>query len=549
MKAVTCIMPTADRRRFVPAAIQLFLEQDYENKELLVVDDGADRVDDLIPRHRQIRYMQLPQRAKLGTKRNLACEAARGEIIVHWDDDDWNAPWRLRYQVEALERDRLDLCGLDRVMFVDGAAGRAWEFVQPQVAVPWICGATLCYRKAFWQRNPFPDIHLGEDSRFIFSARGAAVGVLEDNRFFVARIHGANSHPKRPRDGRWKPMPILWLRSVVGCDWDEYFGGDGLPLPAPERKKETALITAASGIGDILRVTPLIRAVHRLGFDVDVLIRPDDPAAPELLHGRREIRRVFVCQYARTRADPRPVPEIAKQTYDIASFTLLSAPLRGLVRANRYYLPTSRTSAIGEVARAAAIARELGWEGELPSPFAMKSARRFGLPRDTIAFHPGCKPSWPWKKWHGFDELATYFEHVAIVGTRSDLANDRTYFQRAFTWPPHVRSFVGELSLRDTAALISQCRALISLDSGLMHLGVALGIPTFGIFGITSPNRECIPSPYMVPITRELACEAACRDRASWGRRDCERHLACLKTLSAPDVAGRVAAALRGARA
>jgi hypothetical protein len=37
-----------------------------------------------------------------GEKRNRAAAEARGEIIVHWDDDDWSARWRLRYQVEEL---------------------------------------------------------------------------------------------------------------------------------------------------------------------------------------------------------------------------------------------------------------------------------------------------------------------------------------------------------------------------------------------------------------------------------------------------------------
>ena len=174
----------------------------------------------------------------------------------------------------------------------------------------------------------------------------------------------------------------------------------------------------------------------------------------------------------------------------------------------------------------------------------MKSTRRFDLPRDTIALHPGCKPSWPWKKWHGFDQLATLFPNVAIIGTRSDLDNGRTYFERPFHWPDHVHDFVGKLDLRDTAALISQCAALVSLDSGMMHLGVALRVPTFGIFGITSPGRECIPSPYMIPITKRLCCEPACR-RLPWGRRDCDRHLACLKSLTAQEVAAHVIAILR----
>ena len=36
-----------------------------------------------------------------------------------------------------------------------------------------------------------------------------------------------------------------------------------------------ALVSAARGIGDILRVTPLIRVCARLGYDVDVLIASD----------------------------------------------------------------------------------------------------------------------------------------------------------------------------------------------------------------------------------------------------------------------------------
>ena len=41
---VSCLMPTADRRRYVPGAIASFLAQDYEPRELIVLDDGQDSV-------------------------------------------------------------------------------------------------------------------------------------------------------------------------------------------------------------------------------------------------------------------------------------------------------------------------------------------------------------------------------------------------------------------------------------------------------------------------------------------------------------------------
>lgn len=44
---VSCIMPTYDRRRFVPQAIKYFLRQDYSNKELAILDDGAKALSEL----------------------------------------------------------------------------------------------------------------------------------------------------------------------------------------------------------------------------------------------------------------------------------------------------------------------------------------------------------------------------------------------------------------------------------------------------------------------------------------------------------------------
>jgi glycosyltransferase involved in cell wall biosynthesis len=540
MTLVSCIMPTAERRQFVPHATRLFFAQDYSNKELIIVDDGPESVADLIPDVSQVRYLRHEGRLSIGAKRNLACEAAHGEIILHWDDDDWYAPWRVRYQVQSLLHNNFDLCGLDRAYFVNAEAQEAWEYVYPKSTLPWVCGATLCYRKSFWQNHHFAEVNRGEDTRFVFSAHGVRVGILDDNRLFVARIHAGNTSTKRTRDRRWHSRPLQEVRSIMGADWEECFGGQrGLPLHAPSRKIGTALISAASGIGDILRVTPLVQAVYRLGYNVDVLIMPDDPAAAELLRGAPQIRRLFSYPELLNRCPPYRLAELAGRHYDLATFTQLSARLAKCVDARDRYMFDSTWRRDGDVASIARIAREIGWEAELPAPFAMKSARRFDLPRDTIALHPGCKANWPWKKWHGFDELGRFFPNVAVVGTISDRDNSHTYFARPFIWPAHVHDFTGKLDVLDTAALLSQCRALISIDSGLMHLGVALAIPTFGIFGITSPHRECIPSPFMIPITKQLPCEPACR-RLAMARRDCEHHLECLKTLTAEEVATRV---------
>jgi hypothetical protein len=216
---VSCIMPTADRRRFVPAAIGMFLAQDYPAKELVILDDGGDAVGDLVPPRAELRYSRAARRRSLGAKRNAACEAARGDIILHWDDDDWYAPWRLSYQVEELLANNADLCGLDRVLFLDDAGERAWEYVYPRGSPAWVCGGTLCYRKALWDRNRFPEVNIGEDTRFVFNARSARIKVLERSGFFVGRVHDANTSRKEVRDARWRAIPPDAVRAMVGGIW------------------------------------------------------------------------------------------------------------------------------------------------------------------------------------------------------------------------------------------------------------------------------------------------------------------------------------------
>ena len=600
MPLVSCIMPTADRRAFVAQAIRYFLRQDYEHKELIIVDDGEDEIGDLVPADERVRYFRLPEKMTVGAKRNFACEQARGRVVAHWDDDDWHAPHRLSYQLEALQRAGAELCGISTLLFYDPrGGGRAWRYVYPASQKAWLSGSSLCYTRAFWAGNRFREINVGEDARFVWSKPAARMCALPDPGFHVGIIHKSNVSPKNTAGSFWQPHPAEDIRRLLGADakfYDELASGRSdtqrdaqsktqrdapgdarsyarndarsgtqsdarkdelqtIRAPAasdahaahpstahapsahaPSAHAPAALVTAAYGIGDILRVTPLVRALSRLGYAVDLLIAPDYPASAKLWQGAPEIRRLYCYENFRANRGTQTLAALAGEVYELAAFTQWSAPFRRWVKSKRVLaFDQQEWLREGDIACVGRMAREAGWRGELPEPFAVASARKFDLPPNTIALHPGCKPDWPWKKWHGFDEFARLWPEIALIGTESDLRNEATYFRRAFAWPEHARNYVGALDLPDTAALVAQCAALVSNDSGMMHLGVALGTPTFGVFGITSPAREMIPSRKMFPVTKKLSCEAACR-KGAWGRRDCERHLECLKTLSPEEV-------------
>jgi hypothetical protein len=229
---VSCIMPTANRREFVGQAVEYFLRQDYEDRELIVVDDGDDAIGDLLPRDERVRYVRLREKLTVGAKRNLACEEARGDVIAHWDDDDWSAPHRLSYQVEALLRTGARVCGINRLLFYDVRDGRGWQYTYPASQRLWLSGSSLCYRREFWASNRFAGVNVGEDARFVWAGRPEQMHVLADVTFHVGIIHAHNVSPKQIGGAYWSAYPSEQIKELFGRDW---------PLYAPEHERKVSV--------------------------------------------------------------------------------------------------------------------------------------------------------------------------------------------------------------------------------------------------------------------------------------------------------------------
>jgi len=92
--------------------IKCFQHQTYpkDRMEWIIIDDGTDKIEDLVAHIPQVRYFKYDNKLTLGKKRNLAHEKSTGEVIVYMDDDDYYPPERVSHAVEVLKNNPTVLC-------------------------------------------------------------------------------------------------------------------------------------------------------------------------------------------------------------------------------------------------------------------------------------------------------------------------------------------------------------------------------------------------------------------------------------------------------
>lgn len=128
---VSICTPTFNRRPFVAAMIECFNHQDYPKNrmEWIIVDDGTDKIEDLVINIPQVKYFKYNEKMSLGKKRNLMHEKCKGDIIVYMDDDDYYPPQRVSHAVETLIANPTALCaGSSRMYIYFKHLNQIWEF-------------------------------------------------------------------------------------------------------------------------------------------------------------------------------------------------------------------------------------------------------------------------------------------------------------------------------------------------------------------------------------------------------------------------------------
>ncbi|MDQ3762346.1 MAG: glycosyltransferase family 2 protein [Actinomycetota bacterium] len=219
---VSCLMPTGAQPLLASLAIRQFVRQTYQNRKLIVVDDGDHPVEDLIAGLPTVTYLRLAHRTGRAAKRNVAASHARGQVLAHWDVDGWSGPTRLADQKRELLNDATDVCGLRAVLFYDPPRRRAWRYACPPHRHPWLADATLCYRRELWEDNPFPETVPAWQEGFYWPNRARRVAALDAPPCYVALLPPQVLPSPDAPGSWWKSVPLSAVHRVLGDDTRDY---------------------------------------------------------------------------------------------------------------------------------------------------------------------------------------------------------------------------------------------------------------------------------------------------------------------------------------
>ncbi len=157
-----------------------------------------------------------------------------------------------------------------------------------------------------------------------------------------------------------------------------------------------------------------------------------------------------------------------------------------------------------------------------------------GNSRPAIAFAPGAVG--PSKRWppEYFAQLAKQLVAEGYSVWIFGGPDEKTMADEIGQGDPiHIRDFTGP-DLRNAILGLAAARAVVSNDSGLLHVAAALGRPSIGIFGPTSPWHWAPLNPLsaIIELEAELTCRPCHKPVCRPGHHRCMRDIAVDRVLA-----------------
>lgn len=200
-KPVVSVICSTNRDSTLDHLLSQVAAQTYENVELLVLGHGIQIADDFKQRAlcsgiEKVTVLHGDEAQSLGGCLNTLVDAATGDIIAKFDDDDFYLPNYLRDQVNTLINMNADLVGKGSIYFyLPGAdvIARRWKH-QEHIWRNFVAGATFVGWREVFLDTPFADRTRGEDSDFLLRLERKGCKVYSADSFNYLCVRGNAEH-------------------------------------------------------------------------------------------------------------------------------------------------------------------------------------------------------------------------------------------------------------------------------------------------------------------------------------------------------------------
>ena len=124
--AVTVLLPTYNRRDYLPHAIESIVAQTFRDWRMIVANDGGEDVSDIVAGFNdpRVEYVNLPHKGKAGVL-NAVLKMVESEYVSYMDDDDEVFPDHLRLLYATAVRNKVGFVYSDTYLTrVDKSTGK-----------------------------------------------------------------------------------------------------------------------------------------------------------------------------------------------------------------------------------------------------------------------------------------------------------------------------------------------------------------------------------------------------------------------------------------
>lgn len=152
--------------------------------------------------------------------------------------------------------------------------------------------------------------------------------------------------------------------------------------------------------------------------------------------------------------------------------------------------------------------------------------------RKVIAFAPGAVG--PSKRWSYYADAAKQLTEQGFSVWITGGPGEKAIAAEISAGSPYIRDLTGP-DLRNAILALAAADAVLSNDSGLLHVAAAIGTPAVGIFGPTSAWHWAPLNPIaeVIETTTELACRPCHRPVCRMGHHRCMRDIDTARVVAA----------------